>query len=203
MKATMRSLIFVVLAVAGGMALLAGNAQGAEDAMPPEVKALIGMRIPDTETGRNGEIPNWTMNGGEVFRISTDGASGSMISGYFQNNLSIFVVEERNNKEKYRTILDAQLLPIEFLTYYLKNGKAVTKKQWWKFYVPTVLCYRERGETIVGLMRPERGKYDCSHKTKQIKRAWKINQETGHIAETSPQEVSCSYMGGEYSCDPE
>ncbi len=173
----------------------------ADEPLLPEVKFLIGIQVPDTEQGRNGEVSGWTMHGGQVFRISNDNTFVWGVGGYFKNDLNIFAVEMRNNKENNRTILDAQILPNDLLTYSLVNGRVVTKKQWWKFYVPTVGCERKRGEVIVGLVRPELEKHECSHKTNQVKRAWIIDQETWHISEISPQGVSCDYMGGEYFCD--
>lgn len=200
MKTTMRGLALVVLAVAGGIALLAGNAQGADDAMPPEVQALIGMEIPDTESGMNGAVPEWKMKGGSLLENFLYPEQPLLIEELYQNKLSVFVIERLDRKKKSRTILDVAVLPRHMLNYNVKNGEIVWKKSL-QVYRFERGCERERYETVVGVMRPERGKEDCTHKSKQVKRAWKIDHQTGRITEIPSYGVSCYFMDSEYACD--
>ncbi|MDD4977863.1 MAG: hypothetical protein PHI29_04460 [Gallionella sp.] len=203
MKLTLKKIVSASLLIVCGLAMQSCSAREEKETLPPEVRQRVGVRISDTGVPREELVSGWIANGFESIYISPDKSLIRTMAMFEKNDTSIFAIISLNTKEKYKTILDAQLLPKELLTYYFKNGKSVTKKQWWKFYSPTAICYREREEIIVGLMRPEQGKQDCSHKTKQVKKAWKVDQESGHISEIPTQGIVCSYMGGEYSCDSE
>jgi hypothetical protein len=196
MKTMMRDLLVTSLFVVGGMVMSIGNAQCADEPLPPEVKKLIGMEIPSFEAGGRGGLPGWVYAGSTLLRDKSFG-----VEYWDREEQSIFLVSKLDTSGKHLMVLDAKVLPRDWLTFSIKNGETKMKKQWWKFYAPTSACERNSGEVIVGLVRPVRGRHDCSHKTKQIKRAWKIDEQSGHISEISSQGISCNYMGGEYSCE--
>src|SRR3989338_5643637 len=59
----------LVFAMAGGMTLPVSNAQGADNAMPPEVSSLIGMKLPPkitVEGNRTADIPEFIYLGGAL-----------------------------------------------------------------------------------------------------------------------------------------
>lgn len=199
MKAKFRSLIFVLLAA--GIALLTGNAQAADEALPPEVKALIGMKIPAKAPGRTGDIPEWKTIVGGVLGSKPNDIQEMGLEELYRDGISIFVIDLMDKRDRSRTVLDARLLPRQLLSYEIKNGKIVMKRNSSQLYSLVMGCERNRSEeTIVGLMRPEPGKGNCTHNSKQVKRAWLIDPQTGRITDISPQDVSCPRVDAEYSC---
>lgn len=200
MKTTMRGLIFVVLAVTGCMSLLASNARGVEDAMPPEVRVLIGMRIQSERHGEFGRIKNWKSKGWTTLNIFPKPNQTIGVQELYRNDMSIFVIELMDKTDWSMTLLDVRVLPRHMLEYDVKNGEIVWKKSSHAYRFEP-MCYRKLEERIVALMRPEQGKGDCTHTTRQVKRAWKVDEQTLRISEIAPQGVSCAFMDSEYSCD--
>ncbi len=186
-------LIFVA---ASGAALLAGNAEGVEESLPSEVRALVGMKIPDMEPSGKGGIPGWHSKRGTLLGKQRVG-----VEELYRGSTFIFLVSGLDETGKNRTVLGVQVLPLNLLSYYEKDGELMFTRHSKKYQFES-LCYRQKGEIVVGLMRPERGSEDCRHTTKQIKRAWSIDEQSGRISEISTQGVSCSFMDAEYSCDP-
>lgn len=211
MKATLRGFIFILFTVAGGMVLLAGMAQGADDAMPPEVKALIGMKLPPVRVeGKDikrdprlkplpqdyvqiqpASIPGWKPNGGWLLDKLSESKQNVGVEKLYRDDLLIFVVDLIDGNDKNKIILDAQVLPQKLLRYYVKNGAIEEKKKTRGLYEFNAMCERDASEIIVGLMRPEAGKEDCQHKTTQVSRAWKIDSRTGHITTIPANGVTC------------
>jgi hypothetical protein len=214
MKTTLRSLFFVLLAV-GGMALLAGYARGTDETLPPEVKALIGINLPPVRVeGKDikmdprlkplpsdyvriqpASIPGWKYRGGGLLTKSPQSEHRMGLEELYRGDLSIFVIDQIDENDKSKTILDAQVLPQKLLLYYVKNGEVVEKKQG-RLYEISEMCEREDAEIIVGLMRPEAGKEDCQHKTTQVIRAWKIDSGSGRVTAISTHGVACLVPAG-------
>ena len=202
--------IFLVFLAAGGIALLAGNALSADDALPPEVKELIGMKLPPVRVeGKDikrdprlkplppdyvqiqpASIPGWKYKGGWLLDKPPIPKKHMGVEELYRGNLSIFVIDLIDESDKSKIILDAQVLPQNLLLYYVKNGE-VARKSKRDLYELDAMCQRDVSEVIVGLMRPELGKENCQHKTTQVIRAWKIDSETGHIMAIPPDGVTC------------
>lgn len=190
----------LVFAVAGGMSLLAVNAQGAGDTLPPEVEVLIGMRIPAKAPGRGGNVPGWGRMGSYALDAVILPQQSLGVEELYRDDVSIFAIILLDEKDWSRTILDAQVIPQKLLWYYVKNGKFVEKKNR-RLHSFSSMCKRADSETIVGLMRPEPGKENCTHNSKQVIRAWKIEQQTGRITGIPTQDVSCFKGDADYSCE--
>ena len=47
---------------------------------------------------------------------------------------------------------------------------------------------------IFGLVKPEKGKETCSHFSKRVKLAWKIDRESGKITPMPTQGLQCFYL---------
>lgn len=186
MKTTLRGFIFVLLAVAGEMVLLVGNAQGADEALPPEVKVLIGMKIP----AKAGDVvPGWNVMGAGMLGVKTETGLALGYELLYQQNISIFVIDAKD-KDLNRAILDAHVLPRQLMNYNVNVGEIVFKKNASQFYEFVHSCKREPYEPlVVGLVRPEPGV--AMGWSEQVRRAWAIDSQTGHITNISTQGVSC------------
>lgn len=170
------------------------------DKNPPEVDALIGMRIPPRAPGKQGNIPGWVSRTSRSFHHGTkplDTLSG--IEEIYRPNMVALIVDKLEKKNLERVILDAQVLPMELMPYRIRRGELVWKNNWHKYYGINV-CEKEGEAYIVGLMRPETGKKDCNHETHQVKRAWRVEKNTGHIEEISPRSVHCYFDLAEDDC---
>lgn len=189
------NLKFVLLAYVCGVLMLTGYAQAADEPLPPEVKKLIGAKIAfDPERG--GKVPGWNMLGSYSFA----GIEELGIEEMYNENMSIFAVISINKAGSSKMILDAKILPQQALSYSIKNGNIIPRKNRNALYLNNS-CKRTASELIVGLMRPEpeMEKGNCTHWSKDVKRAWNIDQKTGRLTEISPQGVSC-YWETELLC---
>lgn len=203
MKMILKNLTSLVFLATLGMTVFVGSAQCADEALPPEVQSLIGMKIQSEKQGEFGRIKNWESKGWSTLNIFPKPNQTMGVEELYQGDMSIFVIELMDKSDWSMTILDAQVLPRQMLNYSVKNGKIVWKKSL-RTYRFESGCYRKTNpkERIVGLIRPENGKEDCTHETKQVKRAWKIDQESGHVSETLSDRVLCYFMDAEFSCAP-
>lgn len=184
------------------------------DKNPPEVDALIGIRISPVvvnvdilERGESGghrlrptlrkqlgPIPGWDAIGGAS--LNDDWVSVPQI--YSAHHSAIAVV--RRDKDLDRLILDAQVLPSKLLTYELINKTTRLRKHWHRYYSVGSYCARSDGEVVVGLMRPETGKHNCIHYSHQVIKAWQVNLKDGQLKEISPTGVVCHYFDAEDDC---
>ncbi|MBU1214990.1 MAG: hypothetical protein KKF58_05800 [Gammaproteobacteria bacterium] len=188
MKTMMKGLLVTALVVVGGFVMSAGNAQCADEPLPPEVKKLIGMRIP----AKAGDVvPGWKVMGAGIFGVKTGAGQELGYELLYQQDISILVTDELDSDHS-RTIIDARILPRQLLTYKVEGGKAVRKKNANRMYFVEHGCKSENYEAVVvGLVRSENSKIGCEHWSSQVKRAWSIDVDSGRISEISPRGVSC------------
>ena len=178
----------VSLAILGCLAI-APRAYAAEDSMPPEVKALIGTRIPPyvSSKGQIGraDIPNFVSK-------NSSWASISFEEGVFSGKWPAFIVE-RDNKDMSTEILDIQMIPKELIDWEFVGGQFQNVEG--RYSLSEHCKSREDDERwIVGLVKPEKGKADCGHNSKRIKQTWMVDQQTGRITPISPKGLQCYYM---------
>lgn len=188
MKTYLRGIIFVLFTVVGGMVLLIGNAQAGDDALPPEVKALIGMKIPSKIPGVPGSIPRW---------LSLWGA-GIVNTIYFdelqRENITILTIELIDTKDQTISILDARVIsrnPKE-LQYYVKDGKPEQKNDL-SGYMITSSCQRknsEENELILGMWRFDSGP-KCGATSTLVKKAWLLDPKSGRLTDIPSKGVFC------------
>lgn len=189
MKTNLSSFIFILLTIAGGMGLLAGNAQCADEAMPLEVKALIGTRIPPHVSSKGligrADIPNFVPK-------NSVGAAISFEEGVFNGKWPAFVIE-RDNKDMSTEILAIQMIPKELIDWEFFGGQFHNVEG---RYSLSEHCQSHEDDErwIVGLVKPEKGKADCGHNSKRIKQTWMIDQQTGRITPISSQGLQCYYL---------
>lgn len=196
----MKGIAVLLLIARGALVLAADNTPIQDEPLPPEVKKLIGMKIQSEKQGEFGRIKKWKSKRWATLNIFPKPSQTIGVQELYQNDMSIFVIELMDETDWSVTLLDARVLPRHLLNYNVKNGEIVWKKTPLDYRFEP-MCYRKPKERIVALMRSEQGREDCTHTTRQVKRAWKVEEENGRISEISPQGVSCSFMDSEYSCD--
>lgn len=166
------------------LSLLSVNAQAEEEALPPEVKSLVGMKIPPKSPGRTGDIPGWTELWG----------AGIVNSIYYaelqKGNITILAVESIVNQST--TVLDVRVIPGNLLNRYMKDGIRALKKNDMQMYRVTAECWKELGknEIIVSLWKHEPGS-SCTDSSTLVKKAWLLNPENGRLTDLTPNDVSC------------
>ena len=170
------------------------NAQPVDEALPSEVKPLIGMKMP---VKAGDVVPGWKIMGAGLLVLGAKGEVWPKL-GYellYQKNISIFVIDAIDEGHN-RTILDARVLPEQFLSYTVKDGKIVYKKNSEQFYEFVHMCESKTDEPlVVGLVRPEQGV--SMGRSDQVIRAWVIDTNTGHISKISPKGVTCFFEQGD------
>lgn len=188
MKTILRSFIFVLFAVSGGMALLlAGNAHAANEELPQEVKALIGLKFQPKAPGMPLVVPGWQYL-----------YEGAMINNYMgfvelqRGNTAILAIESIDSPDQ-RTILDARVIQGEILQSFLKDGKIEWKKNPDQMYRISADCWRsnpKEKETILGLWRYGTG-HKCDASFSMVKKAWLLDPENGHLTDIPTKGVFC------------
>jgi hypothetical protein len=159
------------------------------DKNPPEVEALIGKQFP-----RSG-ISGWSrslccMAAGGLLGISPQPGLAMGVVLLERTGKIIFVIDLIDQKDLSTTVLDAQILPRQ--PRYDKSGNLIgSEKENVRLYSFTYACESIREVKVVGTVRPEQGREDCGHWSKQVQRAWKIDKQTGHITEISTAGISC------------
>lgn len=197
MKTLIRNLKFVMLAAVWGVALLAGNAQGEDEPLPQEVKALIGMKIPPKVVGKSGApIPNFIRFSGGMLnkQIGNEAPRANLIyeEGLVAEKWPVFVVYA-SHADKTRDILDAQLLPKKLINWRYVNGK-INRLENGDRLIFSIDCQYANGDgrIIFGLEDP---KYEREGMSTRIERAWEVDPQSGHIKSISTQNISCAILG--------
>lgn len=185
----------------GWLLLFSVNSQAADDAIPAEIKALIGNKIFAKTPKTVGDVPDWKITGGGTL-VGTSIVETNL--GYelrHKGNINIFWIDTIDS-DYNRTILDVRVLPQSLLFYDIKDDKIIPKKNWRHLYMFQHSCQKDSSEkqVIVALIRPEQGKDNCVHWTSQVKLAWSIDSKTGRISEISPKGISCHYDDAEDAC---
>lgn len=197
MKMTMRG--FILFIAVGGMALLACKAQGADEALPPQVKALIGLKIPPEIVGQSGgAIPKFTLFGGGMLnrQIGNETPRAELIydEGLVEKKWPVFIVYA-SHADKTIEILDAQLLPKKRINWRYVDGK-IKRLEKGNFLVFSTGCQYAKGDgrIIFGLEDP---KVEHEGMSTRISQAWEINSLSGRIKSISTQNISCPILEGE------
>lgn len=191
MKTTLRSLTLALLAAVGSMALLA-NALAADEAMPPEVKALIGMKLPPLVVGKSAaRVPRLVVKDGGVLRNDDAGGVLGMDLGLFADKWPIVAIVKINS-ERATEITDVLMLPPDLINWRLKNGKFVGVVG---LDLSTYCRANDDDRRIIfALIKQEKGNETCEHFTKRINRAWLIDEISGRITKIPTEGLSCKYQ---------
>ncbi len=201
MKTMMKGLIALLLLIAGGAVVLAGDAPIQDEPLPPEVKKLIGMKIPPKVVGRDpSELPNFIGVSGSMLNRKLDNsqADAEIIyeEGVFNRKWAVFFVYA-SHTDKTREILDARMLPEKLLNWRYRNGK-ITRLEEGDFLIFSGHCYYNDNDPstnnriVFGLEDP---KFEHDGYTTRIERAWEIDQQTGRIKSISATGIACAVLG--------
>lgn len=179
------------------MVLLSCNAQGEDEPLPPEVKALIGMKIPPKVVGKSGApIPKFLSFGGGMLnrKIGNETPRAELIfeEGMVNEKWPVFIVYA-SHADKTREILDARLLPKGLINWRYADGK-IKRLEDGNFLIFSTDCLYANGDgrIIFGLEDP---KAEHEGMSTRIERAWEIDQQSGHIKSIPTQGISCAILG--------
>lgn len=173
------------------------SAQDTEGPMPPEVKALIGMKIPPKISGKSGApIPKFITFGGGMLnrKIGNETSRKELIfeEGIVNEKWPVFIVYA-SHADKTREILDARLLPKELINWRYANGKIKRLEEGSPLIFSTDCLYKKGdGRIIFGLENP---KFEHEGMSIRIERAWEINPQSGHIESISTEGITCAILG--------
>lgn len=168
------------------------SARDQKEVLPPEVNAMIGMKIPPKENGRGGDIPKFTRLGGALVQEDELGNALAYEEGLIDGKWSVFVVE-RILRDKTTEILDVQLLPVSLIQWQFVGEKVVFLKN---RYQLSNHCQKQPDDSriIFGLVKARRGKSDCGHFSQNVERAWQINKSTGQISSVPANGLQCYFL---------
>ena len=179
------------------LVIVTGNTLAADDALPPEVQNLIGMKIPPKVVGKSGApIPNFIRFSGGMLnkQIGNEAPRAELIyeEGLVAEKWPVFVVYA-SHADKTRDILDAQLLPKKLINWRYVNGKIDRLKNSDRL-IFSIDCQYANGDgrIIFGLEDPAAERDGMSTR---IERAWEVDPQNGHINSISTQNISCAILG--------
>lgn len=206
----------VMLAMAGWMLVATGSAYCGDIPLPPEVQALIGMKLPPVRVeGKDikmapwaraklppdyvrmspARIPGFIYAGGALF-YSYDKDQPKDELGYSEGladgKWPVFTIE-RIYEDKSTEILDVQMLPAELLEWQFVDKQRKDLKGRFRFS-ESCRTGSEDNRIIFGLVKPERGKSDCGHFSRRVKMAWLIDTQTGRIKPISTHSLQCYFL---------
>jgi hypothetical protein len=182
----MKQLIWICLC---WLTLLLVDAQAADGALPPEVKVLIGMKIPPKAPGRQGDVPGW-------LDLDGQGIVNSIGFSILQKDkVTILAIDSVDPKDQTRTILDVRMIPGNLLNRYMKDGQVQLKTNDMQLYRITTACLRggspDEDGVLMGMWRYEPGTRSCGGPSNLIKKAWLLNSESGKLTDISTEGVTC------------
>lgn len=197
MKALQRNFILVFLAIICGMVLLTNAAHAEDELLPPEVKKLIGMKIPPKVVGqRGGDIPNFIRFGGGMLnrQIGNEIAKAELVfeEGLVGEKWPVFIVAASYG-DRTLEILDARLLPKKLINWRYKNGE-IRRLEKGDFYIFSEDCLYRKGDgrIIFGLEDP---RFERDGMSIRIERAWEVDPQSGHIKTIPTQGITCAILG--------
>lgn len=185
------------------------NAADPRDKNPPEVKALIGMRISsDNPATPHGDIPGFhPVNGSVIAEIEDQSLPYLLLlKEGFLNNTPVFLIGKKNKGRTATEVLDAQVIPPELYEFSLnpkKKGSPPVDDIPGRYSLSEGCSYNIVGNDeriIIGLVKPEIGKEDCAHYSRRVGRAWRIDRKTGRIDAIPTKGLRC-YCVAEGNCE--
>ena len=167
--------------------LLAGSAQCADESLPPEVKALVGMKFQPEAPGKPLVVPGWQyLNEGALINDSI----GFVVLQ--RGTVTILAIESIDSPDR-RTILDARVIQGDVLQTFLKDGKIKWKNNLEQMYRVNADCSRSNQipkKTVIAIWRYADG-HLCDASFTIVRKAWLLDTENGHLSEIPTQGVSC------------
>lgn len=172
----------------------------AREPNPPEIQALVGMKISPKNNTTPGSLADFRRVEGSLLVLDPDNQTWigmpTLDFGFFDNT-PVFILS-RISSDKSTEIMDVQMLPKAVLEMQLKDGKVVANHNGYRFSEHCNLLNPAVGMKdlfwIFGLVKPEKGKSDCTHNSRRVFKAWRVDQRNGNIEEIQPDNVQCEYF---------
>lgn len=193
MNTMMKGLTALLLLIASGTMVMAGDAPTQDEPLPPEVRKLIGMKI---KTKMEDAIPDFHRSSGMMLdkELGIKGSGEYLVyeEGIVKAKWPVFIVSARK-KNDVTEILDARLLPGKLLNWRYKNGK-IRRLEDGDFLIFSPICHYGEGDgrMIFGLADP---KFEQEGYSTRIERAWEIDSQTGRIKSIPTQGIICGILG--------
>lgn len=172
------------------------KAQCVGDSLPPEVRALIGMKLPPKGVNMApASIPRFFEVNGALLVDSGEKADSVLAyaEGLFEGKWPIFLLERIYHPDRTMEILDARVLPANLLDWRLVNGKP--ERNSGHFRLSERCRVNDKDERVIlGLVKPEHGKEYCAHFSKRVKQAWHMDMKSGCLAPIATQGLQCEYI---------
>lgn len=182
-------------------------AHSGENTLPPYAQSLIGLKIPPIQVERknlytrqptvkltSGATPNFVDagNGTLIFESEKPKYSLAFEQGFVNGEFPSFLVV-RLYPDHTKEILDVIALPKEQIEWALVNGKIHYLSGRYRL---SERCHTQRDDsrTILGLVKPEKGKENCAHDSSQVKKAWMIDTNTGKTKPFPTRNLKCYFI---------
>lgn len=200
MKNTSKQHFFLVLALCSFVLILRGQSAYARDTNPPEIQVLVGMKIPPKNNTTPGGTPGFRSVAGGLLVLAPGNKTWTGIPslnvGFFYKT-PIFILS-RLYPDKSAEIMDVQTLPKTVLEMQLKDGKVIANINGYRF---SENCSQLNPTTrknelswYFGLVKPEKDKLDCTHNSRRVFKAWRVDQRNGKIEEIPSHTMQCEYF---------
>lgn len=196
-----KGLIAILLLIASE-AVQAGDAAIQDEPLPPEVKKLIGMKIPTESVMRAGKyIPDFIRSGSGMLnkKIGNEIPKAELVyeEGIVASKWPVFIVSAMHSNGVLE-ILDARLLPEDLIVWRYENGKFKAAGKPGFIFSPSCFYVSSDGKPIFE-GRIMFGLEDIDTQSNgfstRIERAWEIDRQTGRIKSISTQGVVCAIIG--------
>jgi len=200
-KLTTKWVAFFLLAVSS-------SAWSADAPLPPDAQVLIGKKIPAAVKGKAvGAIPGFLSLGGALVGNDTHGRMLGYDEGVMSDGSPLLVVSATDN-DRNMEILDVLKLPPDLMTWYFEGdfkyalqhhpSKNFKWRRGREYYILSDSCEINHAEVkdqiIFALIYQEKGKEDCSHFSKHVKKAWMLDKKTWRLKTLPTKNMRCQYV---------
>lgn len=162
------------------------------------VKILVDRKTGRTETVRRnarGHIPGFTPVTGALLAGRDTRFSLGFEEGVLNGTPVLLVAQI--HPDLSTVVVSVEVLPPDLIEWEMVGGETV--------FIPGRYRLSESCELVVqssqlasfehriGLVRPDSGKSDCTHKSRQVSRAWGISKD-GHVTQLPTTDLQCEYI---------
>ena len=187
---TKLTLLALVMALFGQQSL-------AKDVDVNDIHGLVGTKIEPEKAATPGKVPGMKyVDSGMFAKDLTTGESLSVHVGFIRE-VPVFSLVQ-TSADSTRLILDIEILPTQELEWKLKGDKVVYVSG----YRFSMNCREHKNKRnkngaaswVLGLVKPEIGKKDCSHFSSRVLKAWRVDKKDKNVNSVLPDNLQCEYL---------